>query len=191
MCSRCPFHRAGFSPVQLQHLRPIEHSLDPAAEPGCGLGFRQPNRLQGVDHVRRLDVLDRHVAKDRIGVRRQRLAPLVAVFCVPPAGLLRVDQILGHVAERLPIRQRLSRSLDGFPLGPPLCLGLALLVEHVDLVGLYLCAVLPGSIPRIGKIDVPCAADPHFVRLAVKHKSVYVGRGERLAGIVAFRDSEP
>ena len=60
----------------------VEYSLDPLQNPGCGLGFAEPERLQDVQHLRSPDVGHRTLADLWKGVGRHRAVPLRDVLAV-------------------------------------------------------------------------------------------------------------
>jgi hypothetical protein len=74
-----------------------------------------PERLQDPHHVANLHLGYGQLAEERVHVRIQRVAPLLAVLGVAPAPLMRRDVGFGHLGER---QARLGRTLGagGTPL---------------------------------------------------------------------------
>ena len=64
--------------------RPVEHHADALADPSRGLRLGGPDWREHLQHVRRLDVANRHLANGREGIGPQRRNPLRAVLGVAP-----------------------------------------------------------------------------------------------------------
>src|SRR6516165_2690059 len=80
-------------------FRPIEDDLNPAADPAGGVGLVLPDRLQHFEHQRRVDVLHGQVADHWIDIRLERVAPLLPMLRIAPAGFVRSDVSLGTLLE--------------------------------------------------------------------------------------------
>src|SRR6516225_2372941 len=80
-------------------FRPIEDDLNAAADPAGGVGLVLPDRLQAFEHQRRVDVLHWQIADDGMDVAIERVAPLLPMFRIAPAGLMRGDISLGALPE--------------------------------------------------------------------------------------------
>ena len=79
-------------------LRCVEHPFDPAAEPGGGLGYFLPDRLEHPQHLCGVDHVYRHRA-DFLGISGQRHRPLAAVFLVAPFARHARHELIGALAE--------------------------------------------------------------------------------------------
>src|SRR3984893_5836891 len=73
------------------HGSPIEDSFDPPPQAARCLGLRLPDRLQGLHYEPDIDRLHRQGTENRARVAGQRVAPLVPMLRVPPAGVVGGD----------------------------------------------------------------------------------------------------
>src|SRR5262245_3416334 len=78
---------------------PIEHCLDPAAHSRRGLGLRRPQRLDRFHHHAYIDFANRHGPEFWRNVSRERVLPLLTMFCILPAYLVGPDVRAGTVVE--------------------------------------------------------------------------------------------
>src|SRR5713101_1125778 len=81
-------------------LRPVQYTLDPAAQPARRFRLRGPDWLKRLHHERGVDRLHRTRAEDRLRIGRERAFPLGGVLGVPPAGAVRGDTGFRGILER-------------------------------------------------------------------------------------------
>ena len=93
-----PAGRILAAPLAARRCR-IQYRFDALADPTGGFGLCGPDRLQNPHHKPGVDLLDGQGANEGVGIGGKGVAPLVAVLCVPPAGLVRLDESLGRVLE--------------------------------------------------------------------------------------------
>src|SRR6516165_10895020 len=94
-----PPTRGIFAGTVFTKFRPIENDLDPAANTARGVGLVLPDRLQHLEHQRRVDVLHWQIADDGMDVAIKRVAPLLPMLGIAPAGFMRGDVSLGALLE--------------------------------------------------------------------------------------------
>src|SRR5258708_4677432 len=80
--------------------RPTEHVLDPPAHARCRLRRLLPNRLEHLEHERRVDRRDRERAERRIYEPDEASDPLLPVARARPACFIVLDEALGALLER-------------------------------------------------------------------------------------------
>ena len=68
--------------------RPVLDGFETATQARSGFGLRCPDGLQYGQHMRQADITHQQAADDGVGVGVERIAPLLRVFRVAPAGLL-------------------------------------------------------------------------------------------------------
>src|SRR6516162_8194474 len=73
---------------------PIEHALDPAANPRGGFRLSRPYRLDRLGYETDIDRLDGQVTKERIDVGLKCARPLRGMLRVFPASFVRGDVCL-------------------------------------------------------------------------------------------------
>ncbi len=70
---------------------PIEHRFDSATQPGGGLGLGFPDRFQYRQHLRQCHITDQHASNEGVGIRLQRVAPLLRVLGIAPSRFMGFD----------------------------------------------------------------------------------------------------
>src|SRR3984957_3610922 len=90
-------------------LGEVQYSLDAPPEPARRFGLAQPNWFDGRQHVAGLDVPNRKVSEDRIGISHDCRAPLSGVFWVSPRRRVTIDEALDGFPERYPFDGRILR----------------------------------------------------------------------------------
>ena len=93
-----PRRRVLARPIALG-LGGVEDALDAPAEPRSGFGLRLPDRSQDRENVGGLDLVD-GLGAQRLGVNRQRHAPLRLVLLVAEALGQVAGDLVGELAER-------------------------------------------------------------------------------------------
>src|SRR6516225_3018715 len=88
-----------FAGTEFTKFRPIEDDLDPAANTARGVGLVLPDRLQAFEHQRRVNVLHGQIADDGMDIAIKRIAPLLPMLGIAPAGLMRRDVSFGALLE--------------------------------------------------------------------------------------------
>jgi len=89
----------GFARPVAVHLGGVEHRLDPAANPIRRLGLRRPNRSENLHYQAGVDSGNRQIAQRREHVAVERVAPLLPVCRIAPAGFLVAQEFFGNLAE--------------------------------------------------------------------------------------------
>ena len=79
--------------------RPAQDVLDSSPDSGCCFGFCVPYWLKNFHDLRSVNLIYWQGADDGVGVLRQGVSPLIYVFLILPAGLVRIDIGFGAVFE--------------------------------------------------------------------------------------------
>ena len=141
--------------------RPIQHALDPAAHPARRLRLGLPDGLDRLHHQANVDRRDGQAAEHRESVGGERVAPLLPVLGVAPAGLMRGDKGFGALLER----HRLGRLDDRGHAGS------FSRFDRINPIETLTTAFARSlALPRA---RYPDRAKPHVVRLPVEHVAEY------------------
>jgi hypothetical protein len=142
--------------------RPIQHAFDPAAHPARGLRLGLPDGLDRLHHEANVDRRDGQAPEHRESIGGERVAPLLPVLGVAPAGLMSGDKGFGALLER----HRLGRlghrvHADGF--------------SRFDWINPIetLTTAFARSLSRFRERNIRVSAESHVVRLAAEHVAKY------------------
>jgi hypothetical protein len=141
--------------------RPIQHRLDPAADPARCFWFRSPDRLYCLQDEPNIDRLDGEITKYRIDISAKAARPLRSVPWVTPASLVRFDIALGTFGKGH-CRGRSTPLLGS--LGPAI-------LDWVDTIE-PLMSTRSGALPRLSKRDRVQWPQAHFACFAIESEAV-------------------
>src|SRR5262245_33854949 len=106
-----------FTLTQAHGFCRIENLFDASADARGRLRLRMPDRLQHLHDQRRVDLIHRQVPKDRVGIGRKRVPPLLSMLQIPPSRLMAANEAFGHFPEDDGLR---GSGLAGRPLLAPM-----------------------------------------------------------------------